>query len=316
MAEPFDPYHVWLGIPPDEQPPHHYRLLGIPLFEASPQVIALAAQRQIAHVKGFAIGPYGEVSQKILNELARAKVCLMNLARKSRYDAALRARLQGSGAPPSDRPAAGAPAPAPADLPSTPGKRKPRGQPVPPDVGQAAPADKPDSPAPAPLRSWTIGSGRDCDVVIQGPSISRHHCRLVETSRGLFLEDLGSTNGTHLNGRRVVSRVAVCMADDVRLGQDTPLPWPETIPQSNTRLVRIGRAPDNDVVLDYPMVSVHHAVIRIEAGTPTIEDLDSTNGLAIGSPGNKVSLARLSAGDVVYFGSQAVRAVELLAGVW
>jgi hypothetical protein len=25
----FDPYHVWLGIPPHEQPPNHYRLLGI-----------------------------------------------------------------------------------------------------------------------------------------------------------------------------------------------------------------------------------------------------------------------------------------------
>jgi hypothetical protein len=39
MSESFDPYHVWLGIPPEEQPPHHYRLLGIRLFEDNPSVI-------------------------------------------------------------------------------------------------------------------------------------------------------------------------------------------------------------------------------------------------------------------------------------
>ena len=32
MAE-FNAYHKWLGIPPEEQPPNHYRLLGIALFE-------------------------------------------------------------------------------------------------------------------------------------------------------------------------------------------------------------------------------------------------------------------------------------------
>jgi hypothetical protein len=29
MAGPFDPYHRWLGIPPQEQPPNHYRLLAL-----------------------------------------------------------------------------------------------------------------------------------------------------------------------------------------------------------------------------------------------------------------------------------------------
>ncbi len=34
MSDPnFDPYHKWLGIPPDEQPANHYRLLGLELFE-------------------------------------------------------------------------------------------------------------------------------------------------------------------------------------------------------------------------------------------------------------------------------------------
>jgi len=39
----FDPYHKWLGIPPDEQPPDHYRLLAVRRFEDDPDVIAAAA---------------------------------------------------------------------------------------------------------------------------------------------------------------------------------------------------------------------------------------------------------------------------------
>src|SRR5687768_18381170 len=43
MVDVFDPYHKWLAIPPEEQPPHHYRLLGIKLFESDPDVIESAA---------------------------------------------------------------------------------------------------------------------------------------------------------------------------------------------------------------------------------------------------------------------------------
>jgi len=41
----FDPYYKWLSIPPDEQPPDHYRLLGVRRFEADADVIAAAADR-------------------------------------------------------------------------------------------------------------------------------------------------------------------------------------------------------------------------------------------------------------------------------
>ena len=38
MADKFDAYHEWLGIPTSEQPPNHCRLLAIPAFEESPTV--------------------------------------------------------------------------------------------------------------------------------------------------------------------------------------------------------------------------------------------------------------------------------------
>ena len=54
----FDPYYRWLAIPPEEQPPTLYRLLGVQPFESDPEVIAIAADRQMAHIKTFAAGKH------------------------------------------------------------------------------------------------------------------------------------------------------------------------------------------------------------------------------------------------------------------
>ncbi|MFV1969090.1 MAG: hypothetical protein ACC628_27020, partial [Pirellulaceae bacterium] len=89
-ASKFDPYHKWLGIPPSEQPPDHYRLLGVQRFEGDADVIASAADRQMAHLKSFATGAYSTHSQKLLNELAKARICLLNATLKQVYDAELR----------------------------------------------------------------------------------------------------------------------------------------------------------------------------------------------------------------------------------
>ena len=42
MADTFDPYRKWLGIPPKDQPPHYYRLLNIEPLEDDSEVIANA----------------------------------------------------------------------------------------------------------------------------------------------------------------------------------------------------------------------------------------------------------------------------------
>ncbi len=89
----FDPYYKWLGIPPEEQPPHHYRLLGIRIFEEDPDVISSAADRQMAHVRSFQTGPNAAVSQTILNEIANARVCLLNRDKKNAYDVFLRREM-------------------------------------------------------------------------------------------------------------------------------------------------------------------------------------------------------------------------------
>jgi hypothetical protein len=104
MADDFDPYYQWLGIPKKFQPPNHYRLLAIEEFEDNPDVIENAADRQMAHVRLFQSGPNGEVSQKLLNEITAAKLCLLNKEKKTQYDEKLRAEkatAEAAARPPS-----------------------------------------------------------------------------------------------------------------------------------------------------------------------------------------------------------------------
>jgi hypothetical protein len=109
MPDTFDGYHVWLGIPANEQPPNHYRLLGIALFELDLDVIDHAADRQMAHVRTFQTGPHRALSQQILNELAAARICLLSLDKKTTYDEKLRATMEA--VPKASRVAMGQPLP-------------------------------------------------------------------------------------------------------------------------------------------------------------------------------------------------------------
>ena len=74
MADAFDPYHKWLGIPSEEQPPNAYRLLGIKPLESDPEVIEAAADQRMAHLRTYQSGEHSALSQKLLNEVAAAKI--------------------------------------------------------------------------------------------------------------------------------------------------------------------------------------------------------------------------------------------------
>ena len=93
MAEAFDPYHKWLGIGPEERPANHYRLLAIREFESDPDVIDSAADRQMSHVRSFQTGAHSADSQRLLNELSAARLCLLTPAKKAAYDEQLRRLL-------------------------------------------------------------------------------------------------------------------------------------------------------------------------------------------------------------------------------
>ena len=90
MAKDFDPYHKWLGIAPEERLPTYYRLLGLNLFESDPDVIEAAADRQMTYLQEVSEGSEVAQAQKLLAEVAEARICLLNQEKKSAYDARLR----------------------------------------------------------------------------------------------------------------------------------------------------------------------------------------------------------------------------------
>jgi predicted component of type VI protein secretion system len=77
-----------------------------------------------------------------------------------------------------------------------------------------------------------VGRKEDCDVRLDHKSVSKMHCVIVKTDGLLLLRDLGSTNGTRVNGQRV--RRAALLPNDqltiahfkfrVHLGPDVPVP--------------------------------------------------------------------------------------------
>ncbi|HUT12941.1 MAG TPA: discoidin domain-containing protein [Thermoguttaceae bacterium] len=94
MPGAFDPYHRWLGIPPEKQPANLYGLLGIEPFEDNPDVIESAADQRMAHLRTFQAGEHGDLSQKLLNEVAAAKVRLLRPQKKAAYDTGLRKEFE------------------------------------------------------------------------------------------------------------------------------------------------------------------------------------------------------------------------------
>jgi len=89
MASAFNPYHRWLGIPPDEQPPDHYRLLGLPLFAAAQHAISLAADHRIAYLKTLLCTDCGDLAEQLVNEVLQARICLLDPTAKADYDSRL-----------------------------------------------------------------------------------------------------------------------------------------------------------------------------------------------------------------------------------
>jgi pSer/pThr/pTyr-binding forkhead associated (FHA) protein len=66
----------------------------------------------------------------------------------------------------------------------------------------------------------TIGRAAGAQFIVDAPLVSRVHCRLTLSASGdLTVEDLGSTNGTYVNDRRVEHPTALQDADTLKVGR-------------------------------------------------------------------------------------------------
>lgn len=96
MPDRFDPFAVWLQIPPDQRPLTYYSLLGLDPFSEGDEIILEAVRRQVARVKSMCRPDQMDIGRRILGELQRAKSCLLNPESKSKYDERLRSQRAGS----------------------------------------------------------------------------------------------------------------------------------------------------------------------------------------------------------------------------
>ena len=177
-----------------------------------------------------------------------------------------------------------------------------------------------------PNGSWIIGKAPDCDLIVPKDVVSQKHCRLSFEGGKYILEDLGSTNGTFVNGYRLEARTPVYISstDRVTLGQTLAMPWPEVkapaqrqateafSQSSSGTVLTIGRSPDSAIQLDYPMISWEHARITRVGNQWVIEDLKSANGTALNQIDNKIQKSTLEPTDDIFLGSYKIAASKIL----
>jgi hypothetical protein len=86
----FDPYEKWLGIPRHQQPPDHYRLLGLKPLEQDRDEIQRHAEQRLRQVKLYRQGPHVRLCDELMHKINVARACLLNPTLKATYDGKLR----------------------------------------------------------------------------------------------------------------------------------------------------------------------------------------------------------------------------------
>ncbi|MDQ5846944.1 MAG: FHA domain-containing protein [Acidobacteriota bacterium] len=64
----------------------------------------------------------------------------------------------------------------------------------------------------------TIGRATDNTITLDGLQISNHHARVTSLNGNIFIEDVGSTNGVYVNGKRIKTRVPISNTDTIQIG--------------------------------------------------------------------------------------------------
>ena len=168
--------------------------------------------------------------------------------------------------------------------------------------------------------SLVVGKGPEANVKLENDRISRNHLQLVYNTEGsLHVTDLGSTNGTFLNGFKLnpgedkilkpKDKLQLAGVNGILIVVERARKDIVSTDQTDIfdklkskKQVTIGRNSDCDIVLDSETVSRYHATIRdIGNGIFTIKDLGSRNGTFIN--GRKVKgIVKISLSDKIYIG--------------
>lgn len=195
-----------------------------------------------------------------------------------------------------------------------------------PATGTMAPLDRP------------LIVGREGDLLLVDPTVSRRHLRVEPSKHGAAVTDLGSPAGTHLNGSPVEPGHGWQPGAELRLGRSTlQLLWfqrfhdaaaspalvfdsPVTVrrgpgpPQTGWVVtvrdgLAIGRDRGSDVLLDDPGVSRRHAVVLVDDDGVYLEDQGSAAGTWLNQQ-RVYARAALGDGATIQFGTTRATFVD------
>lgn len=194
----------------------------------------------------------------------------------------------------------------------------------------------------------SIGRDQASDICLPERSVSRNHARIVIQQSGTRIEDLGSSNGTFVNGQRITTPTWLRPGDTVQIGttvtlkaggqtapgqnspsKTTSVPGgaaPGTAPASLNLVIQhgpqagkvfplvsgpqtIGRIPGNQIVIADPTISKQHARITVQPSGVFIQDLGSSNGTFVN--GRRITIpTQIKPGETVQVGTSVTLGVQ------
>ncbi len=183
-------------------------------------------------------------------------------------------------------------------------------------------------------RTITVGRSPQNQIVINNPGISGKHAVFKIEKNKITIEDVGSTNGTFVNNKRITI-AEVNHNDKINFGKNYLFEWkllepfltktsiqstPPTPSEERLRTklalekteINIGRSSDNDFVINNIKVSRKHAKLEKANGEWFIQDLESSNGTFIN--GKRIKKSKVRPGDVITIGGIPLNLERLFAG--
>ena len=116
-----------------------------------------------------------------------------------------------------------------------------------------------------------LGRDDSVDITIPTPVVSRRHARFSLEADGYIVEDLGSSNGTFVNGERLRGRKALNSGDEIKLGQAITLVYKAPQTESNKTVVRAAPAkPSQPAHLMQTTIGEEPIISSVNMGPPQL----------------------------------------------
>jgi predicted component of type VI protein secretion system len=150
--------------------------------------------------------------------------------------------------------------------------------------------------------SMVMGREPTNAIVISDPEISRQHTRIIPQGQGYLVEDLGSTNGTYVNGRRLMAATPLQHGDLVGLGETVKLIFELGHSDNNATIVQGSPIFEHlETVLPQPIVGAEMPAESITVmPSPTLKPKRSRRTLLLGCLG-VLALAIVVLAAVVFY---------------